>query len=134
MRKATLCFTLVTMLGVVWLGQGAPQAKADNAFRLQFIALYVKADSNDPKDKAFAAAVEKAKCTICHEKKSKKNRNNYGKVLAELLSRKTDTENKKKILAALKKVEAKRSDPKNDKSPTFGELIKAGKLPAAPKS
>jgi cytochrome c2 len=134
MKKATMCLALAIVLGVVWLGGGVPQAKADNAFKDQFIAAYVKADSSDGKDKAFAAAVEKAKCAICHEGKSKKNRNSYGKALAELLSRKTDTENKEKIQAALKKVEAKRSDPKSDKSPTFGELIKAGKLPADPKS
>jgi len=108
--------------------------RADKAFRDRFVAVYVKADSKDAKDKAFAAAVEKAKCAICHEGKSKKNRNLYGKALAELLTRKTDTENKEKIQAALKKVEKKRADPKNDKSPTFGELIKAGKLPAEPKS
>jgi cytochrome c2 len=129
-----MCLALMTMLVIAWLGQGTPPAKADNAFRAEFVAMYVKADSSDPKDKAFAAAVDKAKCAICHEGKSKKNRNNYGKALAELLSRKTDVDNKEKIQGALKKVESKRSDPKNDKSPTFGDLIKAGKLPGAPKS
>jgi len=49
------------------------------------------------------------------------DRNNYGKALAGLLSRKADTENKEKIEGALKKVEAKRSDPKDDKLPTFGD-------------
>ena len=131
--RRTMCFALMTVLAVAWLGRGTPQAKADNAYRVEFVAKYVKADSSDSKDKAFAAAVDKAKCAICHEGKNKKNRNNYGNALAELLNRKTDAENKEKIQAALKKVESKRSDPKNDKSPTFGDLIKAGKLPFAPK-
>jgi hypothetical protein len=133
MKKATISLALIA-LGVVWLGRGAPQASADKAFRDQFVAAYVKADSDDAKDKTFSEAVEKAKCNICHEGKVKKNRNDYGKALGELLSRKTDTENKEKILAALKTVEAKHVNPKDDKSPTFGERIRAGKLPVEPKS
>jgi hypothetical protein len=120
-------------LTAVWLGRSAPQASADKAFRDEFVAVYVKADGKDAKDKAFAAAVEKAKCNICHAGKVKKNRNEYGKALAKLLSRETDTEDKEKIQAALKKVEATHSDPKDDKSPTFGDLIRAGKLPVEPK-
>ena len=129
MRKLTFCLVLGVLTGVLWLGRPGPQASADKAFRDEFVAVYVKADSNEPKDKAFAEAVDKAKCNICHVGKVKKNRNRYGKALAELLSRKTDTENKEKIQAALKKVPALHSDPKDEKSPTFGELIKTGKLP-----
>ncbi len=132
MKKATICLALIA-LGVVWLGRGVPQVSADKAFRDQFVTVYVKPDSGDPKDNAFAEAVEKAKCNICHVGKVKKNRNDYGKALGEILSRKTDTENKEKILAALKKVEAKQVNPKDDKSPTFGDLIRAGKLPVEAK-
>jgi cytochrome c2 len=129
-----LCLALAAVLGFGFLGQGVPQAKALNTFRVEFVAKYVKADSEDAKDKAFAAAVEKARCAVCHEGKDKKNRNVYGKALAELLDRKNDADNKEKIQAALKKTEAKRSVPRDEKSPTFGDLIKAGKLPAPPKS
>ena len=136
MRKLLICLALGGVTGVLWLGRPAPQANADKTFRDEFVAVYVKAESSEPKDKEFAAAVEKAKCSICHVGKvNKKNRNRYGKALAELLSRKTDTEDKEKIQAALKKVEARRCDPKDEKSPTFGELIRAGKLPGeAPKT
>jgi hypothetical protein len=135
MRKLMICLALGGMTGILWLGRPAPQANADKAFRDEFVAVYVKAESSEPKDKAFAAAVEKAKCSICHVGKVKKNRNRYGKALAELLSRKTDTEDKEKIQAALKKVEPKHCDPKDEKSPTFGELIHAGRLPGEePKS
>jgi hypothetical protein len=129
MKRLTLCLVLGLLTGILWLGRPAPQASADKAFRDEFVATYVKADSSEPKDKAFATAVEKAKCNICHVGKVKKNRNGYGKALGELLSRKTDTEDKEKIQAALKKIEVKHSDPKDEKSPTFGELLKAGKLP-----
>ncbi len=134
MRRTTLCLALAMVLGFGFLGRGAPEARAVNTFRVEFIAKYVKADSEDAKDKAFAAAVEKAKCGICHEGKNKKNRNAYGKALDELLDPENDADSKEKIQAALKKVESKRPDPKDEKSPTFGDLIKAGKLPAAPKS
>jgi cytochrome c2 len=134
MRKLVFCVAFATF-AAGWLAFGALQANADNAYRAEFVAIYVKPDSNEAKDKEFAAAVEKANCSICHVgKKSKKNRNEYGKALAELLNRKTDAENKEKIQAALKKVEEKHANPKDDKSPTFGELIRAGKLPVPPKS
>jgi len=124
----------VVALGVIWQAGSLREAAADKAFFDQFVATYVKSDSEDAKDKAFAEAVEKVKCNVCHEGKLKKNRNEYGKALGQLLSRKTDTEDKEKILAALKKVEAKRVDPKDENSPTFGDRIKAGKLPVEPKS
>jgi cytochrome c2 len=103
--------------------------QADTAFRAEFVAKYVKPDGKDPKDKALAEAAEKARCNICHEGLNKKNRNAYGKSLGELLSRKTDTENKEKIRAALDTVAKKQIDPKDPASPTFGDLIRAGKLP-----
>ncbi len=127
MKKAVICLVLLA-LAVAWLGRGAAPAYAVKGFHDAFVAAYVKADSEDAKDKAFAAAVEKAKCNICHQGKVKKNRNDYGKALASLIE-KTDADDKEKILAALKKVEAKHVDPKDEKSPTFGERIKAGKLP-----
>lgn len=133
MKKKMLGMVVVG-LGVIGLTGTLREANADKAFFDQFVATYVKSDSDDPKAKAFAEAVEKVRCNVCHEGKLKKNRNEYGKALGELLSRKTDTENKEKIVAALKKVEAKHTDPKDENSPTFGDRIKAGKLPVEPKS
>jgi hypothetical protein len=135
MKRSIIYLAVGCAACVLYFGRTAPQASADKAFKDEFVALYVKADSDKDQDKEFAAAVEKAKCNICHVGKIRKNRNNYGKALAELLSRKTDTEDKEKIQAAIKKIEAKHSDPKDDKSPTFGELIRSGKLPGGePKS
>ena len=104
-------------------------AKADKAFRDEFIAKYVKPNSKDAKDVAFAQACEQAKCTICHEGLNKKKRNAYGQELAKLLKRDADKENKHKIQSALDKVAPLKTNPKDPKSPTFGDLIKAGKLP-----
>jgi hypothetical protein len=129
MKKAALYLVFAIVICSFFLGRTPPQANADKAFRDEFVAVYVKADSDKPDDKAFAAVVDKAKCNICHVGKVKKNRNNYGKALGELLSRKTDAEDKEKIQAALKKIESLHSNPKDDKSPTFIELIRSGKLP-----
>ena len=112
---------------MLWLG--TPQAKAVKQFKDQFEAKYVKPDSQDPKEKALAEAAAKAKCLICHEGTSKKNRNVYGKALAELLDRKVDKSDTEKIQKALETVAAKKSKPDDENAPTFGDLIKEGKLP-----
>jgi len=72
-----------------------------------------------------AGAVAKAKCNLCHEGKSKKNKNAYGKLLDALLDRKKDAKNPEKIREALAKVESEKSSS----GVTYGELFKEGKLP-----
>lgn len=129
MRRIVLATICGSFLGAILI-LAARTANADKAFRDEFIAKYVKPDSSDTKDKAFAEACDKAKCAICHEGRSKKDRNAYGKELAKLLKRDTDKENKPKIQAALDKVAQLKLNPDDSKSPTFGELIQAGKLPA----
>jgi hypothetical protein len=82
------------------------------------------------------AIVEKAgatdKCIICHDAKDKKIRNEYGKAVNKNLKKedfdklKGDAEGlKKKVGEALKAAESE----KNSAGTTFGEIIKAGKLP-----
>jgi tRNA nucleotidyltransferase/poly(A) polymerase len=89
----------------------------------QFSALYVKKDSTDPNEKALATAVETAKCGVCHPNKdSKKDRNDYGKALGQLLKNEKDAA---KIDEALTKV----AGEKSPSGPTYGEIIKSGKLP-----
>jgi hypothetical protein len=128
MQKMVLAVVCGTFAAVAVFCLALP-AKADKAFRDEFIAKYVQTTSKDAKDVAFARACEEAKCTICHEGLNKKKRNAYGQELAKLLKRDTDKENKAKIQAALDKVAALKANPKNPNSPTFGDLIKAGKLP-----
>ncbi|MBC7351413.1 MAG: hypothetical protein H5U08_03560 [Thermogutta sp.] len=117
---------IALVIGVVWC---ASTALAVTQFRTQFIARYVKKDSNDPKDRAFAELVDRAGCNICHLGDDKTKRNAYGQALDKLLDRKTDARNKEKIQKALEIVEKEKVDPKDPKSPTFGDRIKAGKLP-----
>jgi hypothetical protein len=106
-----------------------PRAEAVKAFKDEFEVVYVKADSKAPNDVALTAAVKEAKCAVCHMPETKKKRNAYGQELGKLLDRKKDAENKQKIREALEKVAAAKCNPKDPKSPTFGDLIRAGKLP-----
>lgn len=93
-------------------------------FQKQFIALYA-----DGTDEAYTTLIKKeAKCWVCHQGKSKKNRNVYGEAAGELLTKK-DKKETEKIIAALQEIAEKSSDPDNSEAPTFGELIAAGKLP-----
>ena len=108
-------------------------------FSKEFEAKYVKPDSADEKEKAFAAAatnMKTGKCNVCHAPGDKKVRNAYGKQLSMLLKKdnfkaerlKDDGDKAKaEIIAALDAVAALKSG--DDKSPTFGELIAQGKLP-----
>ena len=105
-----------------------PLATAVEPFKKEFDAKYVKKDATTDAEKNLAAAAEKAKCNICHVGKSKKNRNEYGKALGTLLTKK-DGKDSAKIQDALEKVAGMKSNSKDDGSPTFGDLIKAGKLP-----
>ncbi|QDV72625.1 hypothetical protein [Botrimarina mediterranea] len=109
---------LMVVAGVI-----AP-AVAFPPFQKQFLAKYA-----DGTDEAFTKLAKgDAKCFVCHQGKSKKNRNPYGQALAELIGKK-DQKDTDKIVAALEEVAKKPSNPKDSKSPTFGELIEEGKLP-----
>lgn len=113
-------------LGLV-LAVGTRPAQARPPYKKEFDAKYVKADGTDA-EKAFAAKVEKAKCNVCHKGKTKKERNDYGAALAEFL-KKEDEKDLPKIQQSLDKVADMKSKKDDDKSPTFGELIKKGELP-----
>ena len=129
MKRVRFALSAVVAVLVIF-GLSVAPAGAMKQFRDGFLAKYVKPDSSDAKEKELAAAVEKAKCFICHEGETKKQRNVYGKALEKFLEKK-DKDNKEKIAAAFDKVAEMKADAKDPKAPTFGELIKQGKLPAA---
>ena len=126
MRKLALTL-LLAAFGLTCLGIRPAMAIAP--FQMAFMKEYV----NDHKDKEFAKYVKtQAKCNVCHRGKvNPKNiyHNAYGKELVKLLDAKKDAKNQKKIQAALQKVAKMHTDPKDPKSPTYGELIAKSKLP-----
>jgi hypothetical protein len=98
----------------------------------QFYTVYKKEFLEKHPDKEYAAAVDKgtAKCLVCHQgKKSRKHHNAFGEHLEELLDRKKDLKDIEKITAMLKKVVAMHIDPKDEKSETYFDRIKASKWP-----
>lgn len=133
-RMSGLCrvalWPMAALGTLVTVALSASPALAVKQFKERFEKRYIKADSAEPKDAALREAYEKAGCNVCHEGESKKNRNVYGRALHEYLDKK-DKDDDAKIDAALEKVESKRSVPGDEKSPTFGELLRQGKLPAS---
>ena len=94
-----------------------------------FQAVFTKKYVAGNKNAEFVKAVKAAKCNLCHEGAKKTNRNAYGKELAKLLDKKKDKSDIPKIQKALDTVAGLKTNPDDDKSPTFGDLIKEGKLP-----
>ena len=105
------------------------RAQARPTYKKEFDGLYVKKEPGTPEEKALAAAVATAKCNVCHVGEKKKERNVYGQALSKLLT-KDDAKNVEKIQESIKKVESDKSDPNNASAPSFGDLLKQGKLPA----
>ncbi len=109
-------------------------AQAYSQFGKGFVKVYVGEETTDAQ-KSLAAAYKAAKkCYVCHDpnkktdegKSSKKFRNAYGDALHKYITKK-DKKDEAKILASIKKVEGLKAE---GASLTFGELIKAGKLPS----
>ena len=119
-RSCRHACVLVLALATV-AGLAPTPAFAIKQFADEFKAVYVKEGT------PLAAAVEAAKCNVCHVGKEKKNRNAYGEALDKLLDKKADKEDKDKIRKALDEV-AKL--PSAVAGKTFGDLIADGKLPA----
>ncbi|HTU25277.1 MAG TPA: hypothetical protein VMF30_07770 [Pirellulales bacterium] len=125
-------FTLLAVVLAVALSWRAASVQAYPEFKEEFDKKYVK-DANVPgiaaEEKALSQAAGTAKCNICHVKgENKKVRNSYGEALDKLLD-KGDKKNVAKINKALDSAADEKSDPNVANSPTFGELIKSGKLP-----
>jgi hypothetical protein len=114
-------------LGLVALS--SETAEAIPAFKTGFDKLYVKKDSTDPKEKALAEEVGVVKCNVCHVGKVKKDKNAYGIELGKLINKKQHIKDPVAIKDALEKVGGMSSNPADPKAPTYGDLIKEGKLP-----
>ncbi len=127
MRLAMYALAFVAA-AVVMTSATVDMAQARPPFNKEFQAKYLKKDSKDPAEMALAAAIEKVKCNVCHKGNNKKMRNDYGQALAQLLT-KDDVKNIDKIKTSLDKVAEEHSVPGDEKSPTFGQLLKEGKLP-----
>jgi hypothetical protein len=131
MRKFSLTVLTATAAFVLLADLGPRTASSRPQYAKEFAEHYhAKADSDKAEEKALFEAVDKAKCSVCHEGQNRKNRNAYGKELAKLFSPPNEKKNEK-IDEVFDKVSEMHIDPNDSKSPTYGELIKHGKLPAS---
>jgi len=125
MRTAVLLIVCGSLLCLT-----AGDALAIPNFKKQFEAKYADKEGTDAQkavSKAMGAGTKG--CLVCHMGKSKKMRNPYGMALSELLDKKEDKDNMEKIDEALEKVAKMKVDPNKSDSETFGDRLKAGKLP-----
>ena len=123
-------FVALFVLGSVMVCCTAQRSAAIVAFKKQFEKLYL----SDETDAEFAKLVKSNKtgCLVCHQGKKRKHHNAYGVHLLDLLDKKEDAKDKEKIIAALKQVEGLLSDPEDENSPTYGDLIRSNQLPGGP--
>ena len=134
---------VVTVVGGLALLSGSAQAHPQ--FKKYFDQKYFGEDS------AMKKAYETSSCNFCHiggsDAKERKNRNEYGKALSKLLNAEDKEaltfknmkdkpeafkKAEEKVMKALETVEKEHSNPKDKTSPTFGDLLKEGKLPKSP--
>jgi hypothetical protein len=133
MTKTRLSVFCGALVGAAILAVGTTKSHAIPPFEKEFKDIYYKPDSTDPNEKALAAELDglgTKMCNACHVGTSKKNRNAYGFELDKLLDKKADKDNAEKIRESLKKVAAMKSKSDDPNSPTFGDLMKQGKLPS----
>lgn len=131
MKKVLFCL----IVGAIAVVSTADKAFAIKPFMDVFVEKYNVKEPKTDADKALAVAVAEVKCNLCHEGKSKKDRNAYGAAMDKLVDKaeivallKEDKDKgEKTITEALVKLEAEKS-PSGE---TFGELLKAGKLPVS---
>ena len=122
MRKVCLALLVAALAG----GSARP-AFALLQFLKVFDATYLV--DHDNEDFVKEARSPKMRCLICHQGKLRKNHNPYGIHLVELLDKKADIKNIEKIKEALAKVGEMHSDPEDETSPTYADMIKAGAFP-----
>lgn len=123
-------------------GWSASSVEAIAPFKQAFQKKYVDESGNEE----FKAAFKEASCNVCHLKgKKKEERNEYGKALDELIegnankriqeAKKINDDELKKVtdqvLEELEKAFEKVAEKKAASGETYGEMLKAGKLPTA---
>jgi hypothetical protein len=120
MGRLSLALAVIVGFGAL-ANLSGPQAAARPPYNQEFKQKYLGADS-----KMAQALGKDSSCNVCHVGMNKKKRNDYGAAFQKLLKK---NGGQPAIVDALEKVAKQRSKPKDDKSPTFGELIEEGKLP-----
>jgi hypothetical protein len=120
MRRLSLMIAILVGVGSLAALSGRP-ASARPPYNQEFKQKYLSEDS-----KMAKALGQSSSCNVCHLGANKKKRNDYGAAFQKVLKK---NGGQPAIVEALDKVAKQHSKPKDEKSPTFGELIEEGKLP-----
>ena len=124
MKSRLLVIPLAIAVGI----SIAPSANALPDFKKEFQKKYINDGSDELK-----AAFKKSSCNTCHIKGKKKTEvNNYGAEIAKLVegsAKKRLKTEKEEVLKEFKKALDEVAKKKNDDDETYGDRLKAGKLP-----
>jgi len=130
MRRSSARVAGLSLAALLGLAAIASPALAVEEFFEGFKAKYVKPKSEKEGDVLLVAAVEQARCSICHPGEDTHRLTSYGSLVNWRIN-KYDKDKKKKIQEALKEVGALKVNSKDPKSPTYEELFREGQLPPA---
>lgn len=119
---------LLVALSLIVAVSATRRAAAIGPFYEEFKKDYI--ENNENKQFAEEAGKKPQGCLICHQGKEKKVRNAFGKEVGKLLDKKKDAKDTAKMDEAFKKALAMHVDPKDPKSETYMDRVKAGKWPA----
>jgi hypothetical protein len=123
-RKSVTWLGCAIVAGLL-VGLAVRSAQAVPEFKKAWDEKYVGDKSTDAQ-KTLEGSAKTAGCNVCHDakSKSKKDRNAYGNAIHDLGLHKKDKKDKEKIEKVFKEAEAKKNG-----SESYGDRIKAGKLP-----
>lgn len=132
MKRSCLLLVPICLIASLVLAL-SPQVSLGRAqYKKNFLKKYIKEAPSTEPEKALSASAKKANCNVCHAGKEKKDpKNAYGEAMAKALGAK-NVKAADKIDKALEDVDKMPSASGDAKSPTFGDLMREGKLPAAP--
>ncbi len=120
---------IVAVASLGWLNAGT--ALARKQYSDEFSKKYATDTPSTPAQKAIHEEIKAVKCGVCHMGpggSKKKERNAYGAALQKVVGK--NEKAVEKIDAALDAVAKESSKAGDSKAPTFGDLLKDGKLPA----
>lgn len=112
---------LAVLFGMVGPAHAVPE------FRERFLEMYTdQTQLHDP----WTAKINNAKCAVCHAGPRTKQLNIYGQQLQRYLDAGMHRKDHQRIDATLRAVGKEHVDPQDPLSPTFGDRLRRGLLPA----
>lgn len=119
------------LMTAMFLASSATQAAFGFVeFHKEWVKMYIDEEDESEEADEYRGLVAKGKyrCLVCHQGKKKDNHNPYGMHFVGVLG-KDDKKDTDKIVETLEEVGKMHSDPDDEESPTYNELIAEKKFP-----